>query len=242
MKSPNNQKKIEHPELGWVTYKKNVRSKRITLRVKADASIVVTLPQRTPYQAAEKVLLQNINWVKEQLGKAQQLKQAKALSYDSTFQVGHKQLCIVPDPEVSAVTIRYGEENIKLSIPSDWKLREAATQEAIQLGIIEALRREAKIYLPQRTRALAAAKGIEINTIRIKNIKTRWGSCSSKKNINLSLYLMVLPFHLIDYVIFHELAHIKHQNHSPAFWRHLEMLLPNASALDQAMKEQQIPF
>ena len=53
---------------------------------------------------------------------------------------------------------------------------------------------------------------------------------------------MLLPDELIDYVILHELAHIKHQNHSPAFWNHLENLLPNSKKLDKALNQYQIPF
>ncbi len=53
---------------------------------------------------------------------------------------------------------------------------------------------------------------------------------------------MLLPDVLIDYVIYHELAHIKHQNHSAAYWQHLEQLLPGAKQLDAAMKHQQMPF
>ena len=85
-------------------------------------------------------------------------------------------------------------------------------------------------------------KGILINAIRVKKVKTRWGSCSSKSNINLSLYLMLLSDDLIDYVILHELAHIKHQNHSAAFWNHLEDLLPGSKQLDKALNGYRIPF
>ncbi|WP_456479561.1 M48 family metallopeptidase [Nautilia sp.] len=59
--------------------------------------------------------------------------------------------------------------------------------------------------------------------------KTRWGSCSAKNAISLNYYLAQLPKELIEYVVVHELAHIKHKNHSPAFWKEVEKQLPDVS-------------
>lgn len=80
------------------------------------------------------------------------------------------------------------------------------------------LRKQAKEYLPQRLELLASKYGFSYNSVKITKSKGRWGSCSSKKNINLSLYLMKLPPYLIDYVILHELCHTKEMNHGPQFW------------------------
>ena len=77
-------------------------------------------------------------------------------------------------------------------------------------GAIEAFYRElAKNYLPERVRELAAAHGFQYARVRVKNQKTRWGSCSSKGNINLNLRLMMAPEQAIDYVIVHELCHLQ---------------------------------
>lgn len=235
------QKILQHPILGPVYLKKNSRSKRITLRVKTDASIVVTLPQSVAYQAGEKMLNLHIDWVKEQVSKAKQQQQAQWLSWNSTFQLRHKQVLLKPCTE-SQLSVVYKNQQITIFIPNTWDLTHAGLQEKLQELLIELFREEAKQYLPQRTRQLAASKGIAIGHVRVKNVKTRWGSCSSKGNINLSLYLMLLPDKAIDYVIMHELAHIKHQNHSAAFWQHLEQLLPGALQLDQEMKNYSRPF
>lgn len=80
------------------------------------------------------------------------------------------------------------------------------------------LRQQALIHLPTRLHNLAAKHGFVYHKVRISNSRGRWGSCSSKKSINLSLYLMTLPPHLIDYVLLHELCHTKEMNHGPAFW------------------------
>ena len=76
-----------------------------------------------------------------------------------------------------------------------------------------------------------------INRVFIKNQKTRWGSCSSKNNINLNIQLYRLPNELVDYVIFHELVHIYVKNHSLEFWKMLIKYVPDARFLDKELKE-----
>lgn len=89
------------------------------------------------------------------------------------------------------------------------------------------LRSEAKICLPPRLRELADAHGFEFNQVRIKHNVSNWGSCSSKGNINLNLNLMRLPEHLRDYVMLHELCHLRQMNHGPEFHALLESLCPD---------------
>ncbi|GHU72002.1 zinc protease [Bacteroidia bacterium] len=80
------------------------------------------------------------------------------------------------------------------------------------------LRRQALSYLPKQLKYLAKTHHFQYQSVKIRKSKTRWGSCSSKKTINLSFYLMLLPIHLIDYVLLHELCHTVEMNHSLAFW------------------------
>ncbi len=81
----------------------------------------------------------------------------------------------------------------------------------------EELRTKAKWFLPHRVAELSQATGLKYNRLTIRSTTTKWGSCSSLRNISLSLYLMALPPHLIDFVIIHELCHTVHFNHSVAF-------------------------
>ena len=83
---------------------------------------------------------------------------------------------------------------------------------------IEMLRKEAKQVLPRRVAELAYMFDFHYKDLKIQSSKTRWGSCSGQNSINLSLYLMRVPSHLVDYVILHELCHTVHHDHSPRFW------------------------
>ena len=88
---------------------------------------------------------------------------------------------------------------------------------AEQKARIEELRRAAKADLPGRIGRLSEATGLKYEKLSIRASRTKWGSCSGRNHISLSLFLMTLPEHLRDYVIVHELCHTVHHNHSPRF-------------------------
>lgn len=106
--------------------------------------------------------------------------------------------------------------------------------------LLKLMRKEAKEYLPARVRELAKIHNLKVNDIRLKNHKTKWGSCSSKNNINLNINLIRLPNRLIDYIIMHELAHTVHHNHSAEYWKFLEKILPGAKTLDKEMRRYRV--
>ena len=82
---------------------------------------------------------------------------------------------------------------------------------------IERLRKEAKATLPNRVKELAEQHGLRYGRVTIRCTRSKWGSCTAKGNLSLSLFLMTLPEHLRDYILLHELAHTVHLNHSREF-------------------------
>lgn len=105
---------------------------------------------------------------------------------------------------------------------------------------VEVLRAQAKAELPPRLAALAAKHGFEFKKVFIKNNVSNWGSCSSKGNINLNLRLVTLPAQLQEYVMLHELCHLKYLNHGPQFHALLESVCPGHRALARQLKEYKI--
>ena len=91
----------------------------------------------------------------------------------------------------------------------------------------EALRKRAKEILPAKVAQYAAIMGVTPTAIRITSARTRFGSCSAKNSISFSWRLMQYPEAAIDYVVVHELAHIRHHNHSKAFYAFVERFLPD---------------
>lgn len=101
------------------------------------------------------------------------------------------------------------------------------TVEPIDRKQIERLAQEALVVIPEKAQAYAKVVGVRYNRITIRNQRTRWGSCSSKHNLNFNCLLMLMPEAVLDYVVVHELCHLKQMNHSKAFWAEVERVLPN---------------
>lgn len=98
-------------------------------------------------------------------------------------------------------------------------------------------RKRVKERLIPRLLNMAKERSLSLNNVKVSSAKGRWGSCSSTGNINLSLYLVLLPRHLQDYVLQHELTHLIEMNHSPRFWAHLdEVCGGKAKALRKEMR------
>jgi predicted metal-dependent hydrolase len=118
-----------------------------------------------------------------------------------------------------------------LESKTDWivaaKARVAARVqpgEAIDPATIEAWRAAAREKLPPRVEELARLHGLRYRSVSVRNARTRWGSCSARDDISLSIRLMRLPDELIDYIILHELCHTVHKNHGPRFHALLDRL------------------
>ena len=107
---------------------------------------------------------------------------------------------------------------------------------AEQAAEVERLRAQAKAALPPRLAELAALHGFTYNQVRIKHNHSNWGSCSELGNINLNLNLMRLPEHLRDYVMLHELCHLRYMNHGPEFHALLESVCPDHRSLAKELK------
>lgn len=105
---------------------------------------------------------------------------------------------------------------------------------------VEALRAQAKQELPPRLAALAAQYGFVYKKVFIKNNISNWGSCSSLGNINLNLRLVTLPPELSDYVMLHELCHLKYMNHGPQFHALLESVCPGHRALARELRQHKL--
>lgn len=101
---------------------------------------------------------------------------------------------------------------------------------------VERLRAAAKAYLPGRLQVLATLHGFHYTGVTIKNNVSNWGSCSARGHINLNLRLMQVPAPLQDYVMLHELCHLRYMNHGPAFHALLESLCPDHRELSRQLR------
>ena len=106
--------------------------------------------------------------------------------------------------------------------------------------LIKILRKDAKEYLPKRLEELAQNFGYKYKSVALKLMKTRWGSCSYKNNINLNISLMTLEKELIDYVLLHELVHTVEKNHGSGFYSRLLMHMGDARLRQRILKSRKV--
>ncbi len=107
---------------------------------------------------------------------------------------------------------------------------------------IDEMANEALTRIPPRVAHFAKLLGVTYGRITIRNQRSRWGSCSSRGNLNFNCLLMLVPAEVMDYVVVHELCHRKHMNHSQQFWAEVEKLIPDYKAHRQWLKEQGTPL
>jgi len=122
----------------------------------------------------------------------------------------------------------------------NWIEKTIVSQKEKQKGIkeysaeeIAFLRKKAKEIIPEKVKYYSQIMHLEPNSVKITSAKKRYGSCSGRNNLNFSLYLMDKDERLIDYVVVHELAHIKHHNHSKDFYKLVERYIPDYKELDK---------
>lgn len=117
------------------------------------------------------------------------------------------------------------------------RLREFKPQKEYTPEQVKALRQRAEAILPPKTAYYARLMGVTPAYVKITSARSRFGSCNSKKGICFSLYLMEKSEAAIDYVVVHELAHLKQMNHSPAFYREIEKILPDYRSRIKELKQ-----
>ena len=115
---------------------------------------------------------------------------------------------------------------------------EAEPTEKLTREKVIALAEEALKVIPAKVEYFAKVIGVTYGKITIRNQKTRWGSCSSKGNLNFNCLLMLAPPEVLDYVVVHELCHRKQMNHSKAFWSEVEKVLPDYKEARKWLKEE----
>jgi predicted metal-dependent hydrolase len=102
------------------------------------------------------------------------------------------------------------------------------------------LRRLAAHELPARVSELAALHQIQFNRVAVRNQRSRWGSCSRRGTISLNWRLIQTPPFVADYIILHELAHLKEMNHSPRFWKEVASLCPDFAQAEKWLKQRRV--
>lgn len=226
--------------IGSVTIRHSNRARYLSISIKPFKGVVVSVPIGVSYNSATRLVNEKRDWILKNLAKVKSIENSR-LVYDELTEFNTKNHhLVIKQSERDATSVRVINNTIHVSYAKNADVRSDEIQSAIHAGIARALRKEADKHIPERVEQLARMNGFKYEELRLKNIKSRWGSCSKRNNINLSIHLMKLPNRLIDYVILHELVHTVHKNHGPNFWKLLQQVTGNARGLDKELRNHRI--
>ena len=223
-------KQIDIPPIGLVTLSKRKNTRSIRLRIDARGQVSVTLPYWTPYEAGLRFVRSKQDWISQH-----QQNTAADLSHGQAIGKSHR-LYFEASPVATKVTSRVSDSVVRITHPVACAVSDSSVQTVAEKASIRALRAQAEQLLPGRLHQLAQLHGFEYRSVQIKQLTGRWGSCDSQRNIVLNLYLMQVPWTLIDYVLLHELTHTTILRHGSDFWAAMRRVLPDTQVRRKAIK------
>lgn len=209
---------ISDKDFGKIHFVVRRSARNITMRVKEDGLHVTTPPYRSIT-----ALLEAIAPFRERLRNV--CSEVKPKPFDLNFSIEAE--CFRLKLETSPLknfTVSMRNETVVIACPAHADFTTDRVQTLVKNAVMRAMRKKAEEYLPPLVQYWSSLFDLPYNKVTISKARSRWGSCSSKRDISLSFYLMLLPAHLMDYVILHELAHTREMNHGPKFWELLNQL------------------
>jgi predicted metal-dependent hydrolase len=223
------QKIVFIPGVGEVTLAKRRGTTNIRLSINAAGKIRVGLPSWTPYAAGITFVKSKSEWISKQLAHHA----IDPLQEGDLIGKAHR-LHFLLEPDINAIKTKVAERAIYIT--SDLSFDHPKVQSRALAAAERSLKNESSKLLPKRLEQLALKNGFSYKDVRVRKLTARWGSCSSAKAITLSYYLIQLPWHLIDYVLLHELSHTEHLHHGKDFWERFTKALPDARKMQKEIR------
>lgn len=196
-----------------VDYRTHKRARNIKISIKNSKVVTVTSPPLTPRFVINRFLNQSQGWIDSKMAQLESQKSSETVSKTEVMLFGKKYQLVneYDDKQPIGVVIKGSKVYVN---------QISRTSSMSQLTRF--LKSTAKHYILERTEKLAQKMSLKFNKVSLKQQSTRWGSCSSKKNLNFNWRLIHFEPKIIDYVIIHEIAHLRHMNHSSKFWQLVE--------------------
>jgi predicted metal-dependent hydrolase len=207
---------------------RNRRARRYILRLRPDGAARITVPRGGSLAEAKRFAERNAAWLEQQLlRQAMQPRRPLPWSLGAEIFFRGQGMRLEPGENGEAGLIRFGGEVVAVA-DAGGDLRPA---------IMQHLRRLAAQELPARVFELAALHQLAVNRVTVRNQRSRWGSCSRRGTISLNWRLVQTPPFVRDYLVLHELAHLKEMNHSRRFWSEVTRLCPDFREAERWLKQ-----
>lgn len=207
---------------------RNHRARRYILRLRADGAARVTVPRGGSLVEARRFAEKNVPWLEQQLlGQASRSDRTQTWPAGTEIFFRGERVRLEPGNDGQTALIRFGGETVPVAdIAAD-----------LRPAIERHLRALAAQELPARVFELAALHQLPVQRVTVRNQKSRWGSCSRRGTISLNWRLVQTPFFVRDYLVLHELAHLKEMNHSRRFWNEVAQFCPDFREAERWLKQ-----
>jgi len=197
-----------------VTVIKSSRRKTTALKIK-EGEVSIHIPTRLPLMYAREFIVQKTPWIQTKLSD-----QALKKTVGKHFIHGEEFIFLDKKYSLRLIQAETSPSVIKTSTEIEVRGRlNRLSQTAIRAALVRWYKQQAEQYLTSRTTALADKITLAPHSITVKTYKARWGSCGIQGDVQFNWKLILAPPDIIDYVIIHELCHLKHHNHSANFWQ-----------------------
>lgn len=200
---------LRTPDLPIVEFVRMPRARRYVLRVRPDGRLRLTVPRGGSRAEGLRFIETHRAWIEQERARLASMPASRAWTTGTSILLRGQAETIVVTPSGVAATVTCGDRTIRIR-------REASD---VRPFVERSLRELAREELAPRLAELAAMHQLTVGRVTIRNQRSRWGSCSPGGNIALNFRLVQMPAEVRDYVLIHELMHIRQQNHSRRFWR-----------------------
>lgn len=207
---------------------RNRRARRYILRLSPDGAARVTIPRGGSAVQARQFVQKNISWIENQL-----LRQA-AQPASSKIWIPGTEILFRGEPTRLRVDMNSGNRQVYLGNEA---LQIADSSGDLRRAVERHLWKLAAGELRSRVAELAALHQLTVRRVMVRNQRSRWGSCSRRGTISLNWRLIQAPAFVRDYIVLHELAHLKEMNHSTRFWREVARLCPEFAVAERWLKQ-----
>lgn len=208
---------VRQTAVGEVVLERSARANNYRLTLRRDGTAVATIPVRGSEREALRFVEQHREWLER--ARARQAKRPRGAE---VWRVGTH---VLWRGEMTEVRVAAEGEKPQVCLAAD-VFRVARLDGDLRPTLEAQFARRAKIELPGRTWELAAVTGMDVKHVSVRNQRSRWGSCSANGTISLNWRLVQTPDFVRDYIIYHELMHLREMNHSERFWARVAEVCP----------------
>lgn len=212
-----------------ITIKRIKTARHIRLRVFEDGRVILTAPLRAPQQLVDNFLAEHQEWLKEKIAVSATKQQTLTTQRDRLFLRGTEYDFRLAVSATKRPGVAIISPQLVVTAPTE-------DHEVVRLILEKWYRQQANKRFTARVPLLADLVGRDVTRVTIRDQRTRWGSCSSRNTISLNWRLIMAPDHVSDYVIYHELAHLTHMNHSTKFWQLVSEYVPDYKKAEEWLK------